>query len=93
MSQQLSENPNYRNTMLELERVKHVNENGIEFWMAREIHPILGYPVWDKFEPVISRAATSLRENKIDHLHHIAQTSNMMEIGKGAQRKGLDFFK
>jgi DNA-damage-inducible protein D len=69
-----------------------VNDDGMDFWMARDIHDILGYPAWDKFEPVIDRAAASLRENGIDPSHHIAQTSKMMELGKGAQRKVTDYF-
>ncbi len=39
--------------------------------------------VWDKFEPVIGRATDAIRGNGIDPSHHIAQTSNMMEVGKG----------
>jgi DNA-damage-inducible protein D len=92
MSQDLSENPEYRNTMERLEAIKKTTDDGVEYWMAREIHPILGYQVWDKFEPVIERAAESLRNNNVDPSHHIARTSKMMEVGRGAQRKGLDYF-
>lgn len=60
--------------------------------MAREIHAALGYPVWDKFEPVIARAATSLAANDLDPSHHIAQTSNMVELGMNAKREVKDYF-
>lgn len=28
------------------ERLTHVNENGVEYWSAREIYPYLGYAQW-----------------------------------------------
>src|SRR5262245_31743721 len=88
----LSNTPDYRNTIQRLEEMKRVNSDKVEYWMARDIHPILGYPTWDKFEPVIDRAADALRQNKIDPSHHILQTSNLMEVGKGGQRRGVDYF-
>jgi len=92
MGQDLSANPLYRNTIQNLESARRVSADGNEFWTARDIHPILGYPVFDKFEPVIQRASDALSANKLDPSHHIARTSNMMGLGKGAQRTATDFF-
>ena len=92
MGQELETTPMYRDTVDRLETVKRTSSSGIDYWMARDVHEILGYPVWDKFEPVIEKASISLKENGIDPSHHIARTSNMMEVGGGAQRKGVDFF-
>jgi len=39
------------------ESLKKVDENGVEYWEARELMQILGYPNWQKAEEVISRAA------------------------------------
>ena len=82
----------YKNTIDRLEAVRSTNSRGVDYWRARDIHSILGYPVWDKFEPIIHKAVVSLRGNKIDPSHHVAETSNMMEVGKGGQRQGIDFF-
>lgn len=38
--QELDKNENYNKTF---EDIKHINENGIEFWYARELMPILQY--------------------------------------------------
>ncbi len=84
MGLELENNPDYRSTMDRLEALKRQSEDGSDYWMARDIHVILQYRVWDKFEPVIGRATDAIRGNGIDPSHHIAQTSNMMEVGKGA---------
>ena len=92
MSGELSKVPEYGAAMRALEALKHTTADGADFWMAREIHPVLGYAVWDKFEPVIGRAREALIGNGLDASHHIAQTSKMMGVGRGAQRPGIDHF-
>lgn len=37
------------------ESIKHTDENGIEFWNARELMQVLGYSSWDKFKNIIKR--------------------------------------
>ncbi len=92
MGQELANTPEYRGTMDRLEAVKRTSGTGADFWMAREVHTLLGYPVFDKFLPVIERARDALRGDGIEPSHHIAQTSKLMGAGKGAQREGVDFF-
>ena len=92
MTSELEAVPALQNTIDRLEAIRKTNSRGVDYWRAREIHQILGYPVWDKFEPVIHKASSSLRENGSDPSHHIAETSHMMEVGKGAQRRGVDYF-
>lgn len=38
------------------EDIKHNDENGVEFWYAREIMPILQYSNWQNFEKIINKA-------------------------------------
>lgn len=92
MGGDLDQLPEYHKTIQRLEEVRKIGKGGQEFWMARDIHHILGYPVWDKFEPVIERATDAIRSNGADPSHHIASTSKMMGLGKGAQRLGQDYF-
>jgi hypothetical protein len=47
-----------------LEQVKRFSKNGGEYWMGRDIQPILGYATWDKFLNVISRAMMAVRERR-----------------------------
>ena len=92
MSKELTEFPAYRQTKEKLEELRQTHRNGAEFWRARDIHPGLGYPVWDKFEPVIEKARQSLTANGVEASLHIAQTSKSMEVHNGGIRRGVDYF-
>jgi DNA-damage-inducible protein D len=92
MANELSKLPEYRRTMEGLEAVKKTSPEGIDYWMARDIHPILGYPNWREFENVIRRAWLAFRGNGVDPSQQIELTHKLMEVGQGAQLKGNDFF-
>ena len=40
------------------EEIKHIDENGVEFWYARELMPILQYSKWENLKKVIALAQT-----------------------------------
>lgn len=52
---------------LSFEQIKHT-ENGVEFWLARELMPLLGYSKWENFSKVIEKAKVACQESgfKID---------------------------
>jgi DNA-damage-inducible protein D len=77
--------------MERLERLKRVAPNGIDYWHAREIMPVLGYADWDGFMPVVMRAMNACRGVGISPQHHFRQTSVMMKVGKGAERRSEDY--
>ena len=54
MSGEIAAAPEYRATMDRLEKVKHVSGEGVAYWFAREVYPILGYLGWREFEGVIN---------------------------------------
>lgn len=41
--------------------IRHVDAYGREYWIAREMQPLMGYPRWQHFEPVIDRAKKAAR--------------------------------
>lgn len=41
------------------EDIKRTNENGQEYWSARELMPLLGYHKWANFENIIHKAKTA----------------------------------
>lgn len=53
----LEKNENYNNKTFE--DIKHIDQNGIEFWYARELMPILQYSNWQNFEKIIHKAKIS----------------------------------
>ena len=78
--------------MERLEAAKRTTGGGVDYWMAREIGPILGYERWDGFEPVIQRATDAIRESGADPSHLIRPAPKLMGGGKGAQQTGRDYF-
>ncbi|MGN0096428.1 MAG: hypothetical protein ACI38U_10215 [Corynebacterium sp.] len=41
--------------------VKRVGEDGTEFWSARDLMPLMGYPRWNEFKVPVDRAVISAR--------------------------------
>ena len=72
------------------ESVKKVNDNGVEYWLARDFQTILQYSSWDKFLNVVEKAKEACRNsghNPADHFSHMVK---MVSIGSGAQRETED---
>jgi DNA-damage-inducible protein D len=89
---EISETPEYKATMARLEAVKRTTPKGIDYWVAREINDILGYPTWREFENVISRAKAACEGTGIDPAKHFVPTHTMVELGSGAKRSVEDYF-
>lgn len=92
MASELELTEAYRHTMQRLEAVKRQTDQGVDYWMAREIVGVLGYDGWDNFEKVIEKARGALRAMGEDPSHHILEAKVMMEVGKGAKREGGDHY-
>lgn len=63
----------------------------VEYWLARELQPRLGYTKWENFEAVILRAAASVETTEIDPMDHFLEVRKMISIGKGGQREIKDY--
>ena len=81
-----------RRTMERLEAAKRLTPSGVEYWMARELGPILGYETWAKFEAVIERAARALSADGRDPSQQIARAGKMLERGSNAMTEGRDYY-
>ena len=73
------------------EDIKHIDENGVEFWYARELMPILQYSNWQNFEKIINKAKISCENSNINVLDHFTDINKMVQIGSGAERKQQDY--
>ena len=73
------------------ENVKHIDENGVEFWYARELQSVLNYKEWRKFENVINKAKESCKNSDITVFDHFVDVDKMVQIGSGAERKQKDY--
>ncbi len=68
------------------EKIKKINEFGLEFWSARDLSKILGYSEYSKFLPAIERAKMACEGSKQAVSLHFAGVSDMVAIGLGVER-------
>lgn len=79
------------NTEETFESIKHIDENGIEFWYARELMVVLNYSKWENFKKVIDRSMISVENSDINILDHFADVRKMVSIGSGAEKVISDY--
>ena len=67
----------------------HANqtEEGIEFWLARDLQHLLAYTKWDNFIGVISKAKTACEISGENIDDHFADVGKMVSIGSGAEKE------
>ena len=73
------------------EEIKHIDENGVEYWYARELQIVLDYTEWRKFEGVINKAIESCKNSEFKAFEHFVGAAKMVKIGSGAKRKQNDY--
>lgn len=69
------------------ESIKHVNEYGEEYWLARELQPVLEYVQWRRFSDAIERARLACKNSGFAVEDHFADVGKMVDIGSGAERQ------
>ncbi|MFH1135460.1 MAG: DNA damage-inducible protein D [Pseudomonadota bacterium] len=62
-------------------------ENGVEYWLARDLQFLLGYTKWDNFLSVIAKAKTACEVSDHAIADHFADVGKMVELGSGSQRE------
>jgi len=72
------------------EDIRRVDEDGQEFWLARELAPILGYSQFRNFISVINRAVNAVENTGHNRLDHFAHFRKMVKIGSEAEREVAD---
>ena len=63
------------------EDIKHINENGSEYWSARELAVALDYVQWRNFEKVIKRAMIACENSGHNVMDDFAEVSKIVEAG------------
>lgn len=62
-------------------------EDGVEYWLARELQILLGYSDWRNFINVVEKAKESCKTIVEAVLDHFVDVTKMIEIGKGGKRE------
>jgi DNA-damage-inducible protein D len=75
----------------DFEAIKKLDENGVEFWLARELMPVLGYDQWKNFEEVVKKAQQACIKSGQDIHSHFADAGKMVKIGTNTVREIKDW--
>lgn len=71
----------------DFESIKKTDENGAEYWEARELMPFLGYVEWRKFEGVVGRAKDACKISNQKVLDHFVGADKMIILAKGTVKE------
>lgn len=69
------------------ESIKHINEDGQEYWLARELQPVFEYARWENFSKAIDRAKKACENTGFDVQDHFRDVTKMVALGSGAERE------
>ena len=72
------------------EAIKHVSEEGDEFWYARELAPVLEYVQWRNFTKVMDRAILACKNSGYAATDHFAEVSKTIKMPKTATKQVMD---
>ena len=73
------------------ENIKHIDENGNEYWFARELQNVLEYKKWEKFNNVINDAISACNLSGYEVADHFPQVGKMVNIGSKTSRNISDY--
>ena len=69
------------------ESIKHINEYGEEYWLARELQGVLEYVRWENFSKTIDRAKKACENTGFNVYDHFREVTKMVPLGSGAERE------
>lgn len=69
-----------------IEEARQFDEDGNEFWSARDIAPLLEYQDWRNFMQVVDKARLACEQSGRPVADHFGDVTKMVGIGSGAQR-------
>ena len=81
---------NMSNTIFE--NIKNIDENGNEYWSARDLQEVLQYKEFRNFETAIKKAITACENSDINVSNHFVDANKMINLAKGAIREVKDYF-
>jgi DNA-damage-inducible protein D len=61
-------------------------DNGVEFWLARDIQHLLGYAEWRNFVAAINKGKTACEVSGHPVSDHFVDVNKMVQLGSGSQR-------
>ena len=68
-----------------------IDDTDVEYWLARELMPLLGYERWENFEKAIARSMESCQTSETPVSDHFREVTKMVQLGSGAKRSVKDY--
>jgi len=62
-------------------------QNGVEYWMARDIQNLLDYADWRNFLLVVDKAKIACSRSGQKIADHFVDVNKMVQLGSGSQRE------
>ena len=75
----------------DFESIKKLDENGVEYWEARELMSVLDYSNWQNFDAVVQKAQQSCVNSRQFPQDHFIDISKMIRLAKEAVRNIKDY--
>ena len=75
-----TENPNDE-SVSPFDSIKHIDENNIEFWYARELQQVLDYKDWRNFDKVITKAKNACEGSDQTISYHFVDINRVVDFG------------
>jgi DNA-damage-inducible protein D len=72
------------------EGIRQLDAEDNEFWLARDLAPLLDYQEWRNFMQVVGKATQACSKSGNAVEDHFVDITKMVEIGSGAQREVAD---
>ena len=73
------------------ENIKHIDEEGNEYWYARELQKVLEYTKWQNFNKVVNLSMITCKANNLNILDHFTDVSKVLKVGNGANQNIKDY--
>ena len=76
-----------KSLITDFESYAQKTEQGVEFWLARDLQKLLGYAKWDNFVAVIEKAKIACENSDQKAEDHFADVGKTIQMPKGAQKE------
>ena len=68
------------------ESIKHINDFGQEYWLARELQIVLAYSEWRNFSRVIAKAKEASKNSNNQISEHFVDVNKISILPQGGER-------
>ena len=73
------------------EDIKHIDDDGNEYWLARDLMPLLEYSKWENFNNVIKKAVIAYKNSNNDISYWLPEVRKPIITGKGKREFIKDY--